>query len=274
MNFWIVDTFTEKPFLGNPATVFFLQTLDFDEWMQKVALEMNAPETVFISPGEEGHFNIRWFTPKQELKISGHGTLAAAHVLWKEKNHPIDSPIYFDNKNGIFKVENENEEITLDLQGQYVQRTSVPEDLLEALKTSPVYVGKSQDIYLVELRSPQDVIDLCPDYAQLSRLDADGVIVTASCSNNEYDFVSRLFEPKLGFAEDVVSASSYSILVPYWNRRLGRNEFLARHVTPREGLIKARYSSERVYVTGKALTICEGRLHEKAFPIHFRKENL
>ena len=53
--------------------------------MQDVALEMNLSETAFVRPIDgESRFSLRWFTPRSEVDLCGHATLAAAHVLWED----------------------------------------------------------------------------------------------------------------------------------------------------------------------------------------------
>src|SRR3954464_14447632 len=79
-----VDAFTSEPFRGNPAAVCLLDQLADERWMQDVAAEMNLAETAFVFDAtEENQFGLRWFTPLKEVKLCGHATLAAAHVLWE-----------------------------------------------------------------------------------------------------------------------------------------------------------------------------------------------
>jgi PhzF family phenazine biosynthesis protein len=78
-----VDAFTDKPFAGNPAAVCILTDERPDLWMQQVGAEMNLSETAFVRRQDDG-FHLRWFTPKVEVDLCGHATLASAHVLWEE----------------------------------------------------------------------------------------------------------------------------------------------------------------------------------------------
>ena len=77
-----VDAFAEKAFEGNPAAVVPLHEWLPNSLMQQIAMENNLSETAFFVPVESG-FHIRWFTPKAEVKLCGHATLATAHVLFK-----------------------------------------------------------------------------------------------------------------------------------------------------------------------------------------------
>jgi len=90
-----VDSFAQAPFTGNPAAVCLLTQPAEERWMQQVAGEMNLAATAFVEPRPAG-FGLRWFSPKVELTLCGHGTLAAAHVLFEEGLHGAQDQISFD----------------------------------------------------------------------------------------------------------------------------------------------------------------------------------
>ncbi|HEX9913173.1 MAG TPA: PhzF family phenazine biosynthesis isomerase, partial [candidate division Zixibacteria bacterium] len=83
MKIYQVDAFTDKPFSGNPAAVCILPEPKDENWMQNIASEMNLSETAFLLRQSEG-YNLRWFTPKLEVNLCGHATLASAHILFTE----------------------------------------------------------------------------------------------------------------------------------------------------------------------------------------------
>ncbi|HXT39276.1 MAG TPA: PhzF family phenazine biosynthesis isomerase, partial [Candidatus Angelobacter sp.] len=68
-----VDAFTAEPFRGNPAAVCILPAPRDEQWMQKVALEMNLSETAFLHRESDG-WRLRWFTPAVEVALCGHAT--------------------------------------------------------------------------------------------------------------------------------------------------------------------------------------------------------
>ena len=55
--------------------------------MQKIAAEMNISETSFVISldNQPGKYNLRWFTPQQEVNLCGHATLATAWILYHGK---------------------------------------------------------------------------------------------------------------------------------------------------------------------------------------------
>ena len=72
-----VDAFTAKPFAGNPAAVCPLVEWLDDETLLSVAAENNLSETAYFVPRAQ-HYELRWFTPRCEVKLCGHATLASA----------------------------------------------------------------------------------------------------------------------------------------------------------------------------------------------------
>ena len=85
-----VDAFTNKALYGNPAGVVIKPSFLTDEEMQKIAQEMNLSETTFVfeSKNRDCDFFIRYFTPKSELPVAGHPTIATIHALIEEgKNY-------------------------------------------------------------------------------------------------------------------------------------------------------------------------------------------
>ena len=80
-----VDAFTSELFAGNPAAVCPLENWLPDEVMQSIAMENNLSETSFFLIKND-KFYIRWFSPKVEIDLAGHPTLATAHIIFKEKS--------------------------------------------------------------------------------------------------------------------------------------------------------------------------------------------
>jgi len=75
-----VDAFTANPFAGNPAAVCPLVEWLDDKVLLSVAAENNLSETAYFVP-RGNHYELRWFTPRCEVKLCGHATLASGFVL-------------------------------------------------------------------------------------------------------------------------------------------------------------------------------------------------
>lgn len=102
-----IDAFTERVFSGNPAAVCPLESWLNDKMLQSIAAENNLAETAFFVRDDEG-FRIRWFTPKAEVDLCGHATLASAFVIFTFMNYEGDR-ISFQSRSGILTVTKDGE---------------------------------------------------------------------------------------------------------------------------------------------------------------------
>src|SRR6202011_5996418 len=100
-----------------------------------------------------------------------------------------------------------------------------PDGLIEALGTTPRYIGKSAFDYIVELDSEDTVRGLKPDLSLLGKIPVRGVIVTSRVA--DYDFISRFFAPAAGIPEDPVTGSAPFCLWACWRARLEQSGFVA-----------------------------------------------
>ncbi len=254
-----VDAFTDTPFRGNPAAVCLLPEPREDAWLQDVAREMNLSETAFLLRDADG-FRLRWFTPAVEVDLCGHATLASAHLLWEDGHLAPDETARFHTRSGLLTAERSGSWIILDFPATPEEETVVPDGLARALGAEPKYVGRSQFDLLVELESEAAVRALRPDLGLLARIQARGVIVTARAESGSFDFVSRFFAPQVGVDEDPVTGSAHCVLGPYWQKRLGRDDFVAYQASPRGGTIRVGVRGERVRLGGQAVTVMRATL--------------
>jgi PhzF family phenazine biosynthesis protein len=254
-----VDAFADRPFAGNPAAVCIMDGPRDEGWMQDVAMEMNLSETAFLHP-VEGGWNLRWFTPAVEVALCGHATLASAHVLWQEGRLAAGEQARFHTLSGLLTADRDGDWITLDFPAKPEQAAPAPEGLERALGVRPVYTGRSQFDWLVEVESEDVVRGLKPDLGLLAGVDARGVIVTARGSGGGHDFVSRFFAPRAGVNEDPVTGSAHCVLAPFWARRLGRDALTGFQASRRGGIVKVRTAGDRVRLSGQAVTVLRGEL--------------
>lgn len=257
-----VDAFTNEPYGGNPAAVCLLTEPHSDEWMQRVAAEMNLSETAFLQKSADGGYNLRWFTPAVEVALCGHATLASAHVLWEEWHLSPHEQARFHTQSGLLTATRKADWIELDFPAMLAKDADAPAGLLEALGVSaPEYVGKNKFDYIVEVESEKSVADMQPNFSLLKTLGVRGIIVTARAdATNEFDFVSRFFAPGSGIDEDPVTGSAHCCLGPFWQNRLGNTEFVARQISSRGGTVRVRVDGDRVHLGGQAVTILRGEL--------------
>jgi PhzF family phenazine biosynthesis protein len=258
LRYYVVDAFAERPFTGNPAAVVPLEDWPPDYFLQALAMEMNLSETAYFVPGPTG-FHLRWFTPKVEVDLCGHATLAAAEVILHLGLVPTED-VTFQTRSGPLVARRRGDMLEVDLPIKPEEPADSPEGLSEALGFTPMYVGRSAFDYLVLAPSEEVVRALKPDFPRLAGVDCRGVIVTAA-SGAPYDFVSRFFAPKAGIDEDPVTGSAHCCLADFWRKRLGKREFLAYQASSRGGMVKVEIVGDRVLLGGRAIRVAEGVLN-------------
>ena len=250
-----VDAFTSQVFRGNPAAVCPLPSWLDDATLQAIAAENNLAETAFVVGGD-GAYEIRWMTPKTEVDLCGHATLASAFVLFAEGEKERDE-VVFRSKSGELRVRRDGDLLTLDFPSRPPKTVTATDDLLEGLGRPPGEVWAARD-YLAVYEREEDVRALAPDFARLARVDRFAVIVTAP--GTKVDFVSRFFAPKQGIAEDPVTGSAHCTLVPYWAKRLGKKRLHAHQVSARGGELFCEDRGERVAISGHAVRYLQGTI--------------
>jgi predicted PhzF superfamily epimerase YddE/YHI9 len=250
-----VDAFSPRVFAGNPAAICPLEEWLPAETMQAIAAENNLAETAFFVRNN-GHFELRWFTPACEVDLCGHATLASAHVLFEVLNERGEQ-INFETKSGLLTVQREGELLVLNFPSRPPTAVEPHPDLLPSLGGEPMEVLAARD-YLVRYATENDVLALTPNLERLAKVDRFAVIVTAP--GIDVDFVSRFFAPAKGVPEDPVTGSAHCTLTPYWAMRLGKMEMRARQVSKRSGELLCRLLGDRVEMAGHAALYLRGEI--------------
>lgn len=246
MKQYIVDTFTDKIFSGNPAAVCVLVSFPSDDIMQGIAAENNLSETAFVVK-ENDCYHIRWFTPKSEIDFCGHATLATAYVLFNF--YEQDDSLNLYGQIGEYTVQRSGELIRMEFPSYKLEHIEITDMMIEALGTIPLTAYKDRDILFV-LRDEDEIRDLQPDMELLSKLDGACVAVTAK--GTEYDCVSRVFAPKFGITEDPVTGSTHCMIAPYWSRRLNKTNITAFQASSRTGILYCESVGDKVIISGKS----------------------
>jgi PhzF family phenazine biosynthesis protein len=255
-----VDSFSAEPFKGNPAGVCLLAGDREAEWMQNVAAEMNLSETAFVRRRADGSFDLRWFTPLCEVDLCGHATLAASHVLWETGLIEPGETAQFTTRSGPLSAGRKEDWIRLDFPAVTSEPAKSAKALERALGVEALAVLKHQFGTLVETGSADAVRSASPKLPALAKVAGDIHIVTAASDVPEYDFVSRVFCPRIGIDEDPVTGAAHCCLGPYWKSKTGKDDFTALQVSSRGGLVVVRVRGERVELEGQAVTVFRGEI--------------
>jgi PhzF family phenazine biosynthesis protein len=259
MRTFIVDAFTDKPYSGNPAGVCILDDELSDNMMIKIAREINHSETAFLLR-QNNTYSLRWFTPKTEVNLCGHATLATAHILYETGLHGTDKRIEFDTKSGMLKASIVNEMIELDFPQLFVDKCESNEIIEKAFDIRPTYIGKNDKRYLIEIDRVEKLKEIKPDFQLLQKSDRGGFMITAR-SHDQYDFYSRFFAPGVGINEDPVTGSAHCYLAPYWSKKLHKLKMLAFQASERTGIMECEIAdNNRVLLRGNAVTMNEMKM--------------
>ncbi len=261
-----IDAFTDRLFGGNPAGVCPLQNWLDSDTMQHIAAENNLAETAFFVPQEKtGCFEIRWFTPKTEVNLCGHATLASAFVIFNVLKVEVNA-LSFQSRSGELRVTRDNELLTLDFPAAetYPFNTDIRDKsgIIVGVPPSSVFHCPKLNKLLLLFDREEDIISLNPKFGELSSLlesfGSMGMIVTAP--GKQSDFVSRFFAPPVGIDEDPVTGSAHTVLTPFWAQRLNKTKLHAFQLSKRRGELFCELAGDRVLISGKAVAYLKGEI--------------
>ncbi|MCL2404545.1 MAG: PhzF family phenazine biosynthesis protein [Defluviitaleaceae bacterium] len=257
MKYFIVDAFTDELFKGNQAGVCITNEWPDDYLMQKIAFENNLSETAFVVK-QGSHYGLRWFTPKVEVDLCGHATLAAAYVVLNfSEISAANTNVQFETKSGILTVTKVGDLYEMDFPSREPRQIELTANMCNAIGATALEAHLSRDLVLL-LDSEQQVRDLSPNFDLIKQLGYFAVVVTAK--GIDIDFVSRFFTPGAGVPEDPVTGSAHSTLIPFWAKRLGKDKMVARQLSARGGTLYCENHGERVKISGKAVLYLQGEI--------------
>ncbi|BBK33389.1 PhzF family phenazine biosynthesis protein [Stella humosa] len=252
-----VDSFADRPFAGNPAGVCVLPAWPDAALMQAIADENAVSATAFLVREGDG-YGLRWFTPRVEEEMCGHGTLAAAWVVL-ERLEPGRAEVSFATRAGRLTVARDGGRYILDLPARAIVPCAAPAGLADAIGIAAKEVLRGAS-YIAVLEDPAAIADLRPDLARVAALDLPGVIVTAPGDGRDCDIASRYFAPAKGIPEDPVTGSLHAQVVPFWSRRLGRPRLVARQLSRRGGTILCEDRGDRVRLSASVAPFLSGTI--------------
>ncbi|AOH54777.1 hypothetical protein ABE28_010480 [Peribacillus muralis] len=258
--FYFINAFSKEKFKGNPAAIVFMNENRSEKWMISLAAELNQPITTFITPNGENNYELRWFTPVSEIDLCGHGTLGAAHILWSEGFSSSKSAINFHTQSGLLRSELSGQQIILNFNIKNSSETKVTETLKRVIQLPIKSAAWAEDRFILELENQDMVHEAEPNLKAINELDGPGLIITSSGSGR-YDFVSRVFAPKIGIDEDYVTGSAHCALASFWGYRLNKKEFMAYQDSKRGGELKLKIVGDKVEVIGDCITLLKGELY-------------
>ena len=208
MKQYMVDAFTDKVFSGNPAAVCVLDSWPDDQLMKNIALENNLSETAFVVKEPEG-YHLRWFTPKDEINLCGHATLATGFVILNYYDKGVDI-VEFNTMSGRLTVAKKGELYEMDFPTYELKDIPVTEEMARAFGSKPVKALLGMDLICV-FDDEETVRNMQPDLLKIERL--PGRLHNATARGANFDCVTRSFAPKCGIPE--VKAENFTAIAIY-----------------------------------------------------------
>jgi len=257
MQIHVIDAFGDGPYTGNPAAVCLVREPISERLMQQIAGEMNLSETAFLERRDDG-WSLRWFTPRVEVDLCGHGTLASAHFLYTMGLADPSRGIDFHTRSGLLQALPAGGAIELCFPIIPSQHVEAPPRLADALGRTPVATFATSESLLVEVEDEHAVRALHPDIQLLATLPAHVVAVTAR--GERHDFVSRVFAPRVGIPEDPATGSIHCALGPLWASRLGKTELRAHQASARGADLHLFVEEDGCHLVGFCATVLRGEL--------------
>jgi trans-2,3-dihydro-3-hydroxyanthranilate isomerase len=231
---YLIDAFTDKRFEGNPAGV----VLDADslskEEKQKIASEIHASETAFVSKSDAADFKVEFFTPITEIDFCGHDTIATFWLLaetGKLKLKGDSCEVTQETKVGILSVSvaRKNGRFYVTMKQRLPQFASSPADAttvaqalnldLQDLDSSlAIKLANTGNWHLMVSVKSQEILDRIKyDSGALSNILSGCKAVSANifCRSQDGIFHTRNFCPTVGIAEDPATGSAAGAFASY-----------------------------------------------------------
>ncbi len=233
MNYSIVDVFSEGKYTGNPLAVFKNAGNISDNEMQQIAKEINYSETTFIlaDSKNDGGYDVRIFTPNEEVPFAGHPTLGTAYIIQNEVLEEPLTELILNFKGGQIPVSFNNEEEVLWMKqneptfGQILDTNKVS-DILNIDKENiddrfPIQeVSTGLPVIIVPLKSLEAVkqvrINKEKYFELIEHTDAKAIMVfSPEAYHSENDLNVRDFADYYGIPEDAATGSANGCLAAY-----------------------------------------------------------
>ena len=267
MKIYQVDAFSDQLFKGNPAAVVLLEEWLDECLMQNIALENNLSETSFARKIDDQNYEIKWFSPIQEVQFCGYGTLATSFIIFKNQPEIESLVFHVANLGEFFITRGANGRIKMNFPVQIPSRVEqIPQALKESLSQDIAEVYINPQAYIVVYQNTEAVLNECPNFDLIKTLGGRRVAITALNDATEgkmsgFDIVSRYFTPSMGIDEDPVTGSLHTSLIPLWQSRLKKEDIIAYQASKRGGVLYCKLlENDRIEIAGECHLYLEGEI--------------
>lgn len=287
MKYYIVDAFTDQLFGGNPAGVVLLDDNDFpkEELMLQIAAELRYSETAFVKRHSSKEFTIRYFTPKAEVELCGHATIATFALLHHEAG--TEGRCLCHTKAGELTVE-VGQRVMMQMASPRIAGTITD---VEKIYQAIGVIGYQPNLPVqIAYSGLPDIMIPVLDVATLNHLQPDMEAIAAL--TRRYESVSfhvfafgndghtahvRDFAPLYGVPEESATGTANAALTHYLQQQgliptTGDFSFLQGEVMGRPSVVATRITKDgSIYVGGSAAIVAKGeflgRMIDECFKI-------
>ncbi len=277
---YILNSFAKTKNGGNPAGIVLNANNLSDKEMQKTAKKINLSETAFVLKSKKTDFELRFFTPKKEVDLCGHATIAAFSLMLKlniikKRNYTQktkigilnikidkDKTIFMEQKTPCFSEIIKKEEIATSLK--------IPINLIEENLPIQVVSTGLRDI-LIPIKSLKSLYSIKPDFKKISDISKKYNVVGYHLFTLETIYNStahcRNFAPLYGIFEEAATGTSSGALSCFLWKNFRINKTQSKKIIYEQGYSMKRPSEIlsnleirdkkiiKVKVGGKALNI-------------------
>lgn len=138
-------------------------------------------------------FSLKWFSPNREIPICGHGTLASAFVLWQQGIVPKEHTITFHTASGPLHAKWQHDRVEIAIKTYPIAEMECPSALEEWLGCKPIFVGRTELDYIVEVGNESLIAQFKPDFSAMKQFPVRGICLTSQSKEVGIDIVSRFF---------------------------------------------------------------------------------
>ena len=276
MQYYIIDAFTDRPFGGNPAGVVLLDGDVFpqEKLMLQIAAELRYSETAFVRRDSDREFTIRYFTPKAEVELCGHATIASFALLHRELG--INGRCLCHTKAGDISVEAGPRVLMQMTTPQIVKTIDEPEEIYRALGVGdympalPVMiVSTGLPDFMIPVGDVETLNCLQPDMEAVSAITKKYEAVSFhvfAFGNDGYTAHVRDFAPLYDIPEESATGTANASLTHYLQQNgcipaTGDISFFQGEAMGRPSVVATRVTPDgTIHVGGTAAVVAEGRL--------------
>ncbi len=276
MRYYIVDAFTDRPFGGNPAGVVLLGEEAFpdESLMIKVAAELRYSETAFVQRLSATEYHLRYFTPKAEVELCGHATIATFSLL-----HSLGIA------EGECRCRTLAGDLCIEVGEKVLMQMSAPRIVKTIADIAPIYRALGINGYIPSLpiqiaySGLADIMIQVPDVATLNSLQPDMEAIAAftkarnavsfhvfALADDGYTAHVRDFAPLYDIPEESATGTANAALTHYLGVNgiipsMGDFNFLQGETMGRPSVVSTRIAADgTLYVGGTAAVVAEGNI--------------